>query len=1018
MAKLRGQVTATVTRRAASLWLVTAVTFSGCHDDVVLGLDPADNGVNIVDDVAEDAADATDTATENDTTVQGCAADQCDIDGECIDHETAHPDNPCEVCNVVADRLAWTPNDAGVCDDGDACTSDDRCVAGSCTGSAIPCDDANACTADACDASTGACRNDIIDGACPPDDPCAADPPPDCNDGNPCTIDSCESGVGCSTALFEGGCDDNNSCTTGDVCQDGTCVGSGVADCDDGDICTIDSCDPVEGCRQTSVADLCTDDNPCTDETCDPVAGCVFPFNTDACDDGSACTASDACSDGVCRGEPVVVDDGNPCTDDSCDPATGLAHVPNTLPCDNGDVCSVGDVCAGGVCLAGTEALVCDDDNTCTSDACDSIDGCYFTPLTSACDDGTACTESDLCVDGACVGQLVDCEDGNPCTADSCDPVEGCTNTLILSNQCRPGIVVTYPPRAATITGMANAQTVVVTGFVTSGAGAITELLINGQEVPVNPADGSFSLPVTPSVGGNMLVIEATDALGTARRRVQSFLWSTSYRKPVAPKSGMLTEGLGIWLDDQAIDDGDRSLPPNDLGTILELAMQSFDLTSFIPSPAASNQNAGGLVGTYNIFLENLTNNAPTAVLNPIDGGLRLRVDINNIQVDVRARKTCSAGFLSCLGPGTITGDATISRITLMADLMLSVDANNNIVVTVPTSNVTVGNVNIDIDGILGFIVEAIIGGFVDDLVDNIEQQFNSALAPTIAPLLEDAFTALALDETLPLDRLDGTGVLNVDLVTDFAAVDFSPAGGFFTLRAGAYAGGTPLYVNSGIPDRIGCNNQAQVLAAPRADAIELALADGTLNQILYAAWRGGFLEFDVPPSLLGGVDLSAFNIADLDLHLSGNLAPTASDCAAGDLEMHIGDVRVDASMTFFGQPLDVVVWLTFGLGVEVAIDGDELGVSATELTFLESEVSVAQEPLIAAEETIRTLIEDELVGGIVGALTGTQLGSFPLPDVDLSGAISGLPPGTSFSIQPSSVTRAQGNTIVGGALQ
>ena len=50
----------------------------------------------------------------------------------------------------------------------------------------------------------------------------------------------------------------------GPTCGDG--LREGDEACDDGDLCTLDVCDPALGCRHRSIADLCRDDNPCTDE--------------------------------------------------------------------------------------------------------------------------------------------------------------------------------------------------------------------------------------------------------------------------------------------------------------------------------------------------------------------------------------------------------------------------------------------------------------------------------------------------------------------------------------------------------------------------------------------------------------------------------------------------------------------------------------------------------------------------------------------------------------------------------
>jgi hypothetical protein len=84
------------------------------------------------------------------------------------------------------------------------------------------------------------------------------------------------------------------------------------------------------------VCTTCDDGNPCTDDSCDRLQGCVSRPNTDPCDDGNLCTTGDTCSGGVCVGTPVLCDEGNPCTVDACDPATGACThppVPDALVC-------------------------------------------------------------------------------------------------------------------------------------------------------------------------------------------------------------------------------------------------------------------------------------------------------------------------------------------------------------------------------------------------------------------------------------------------------------------------------------------------------------------------------------------------------------------------------------------------------------------------------------------------------------------------------------------------------------
>jgi len=988
------------------LALTCGIALAACHDDLESG-----STADVVRDTAPPPA--------------RCAPDQCDILGRCWDNGDANPSNTCEACVILVDRARFTADDSASCDDGNACTSADHCRDGHCDATPLVCDDADPCTVDLC--QHGACVFEDAPEKCG-EDPCkptATRPAPDCDDDDPCTADRCQPHVGCvnepltDSADAPAKCDDASVCTLGDHCEDGACVGDAPLDCDDHDLCTIDICRPTGGCDHPSIASLCADANPCTDERCDPAQGCIYPFNTVACDDLSACTVGDTCTAGACIGRVLSPDDHNPCTDDACDPAIGVINVPNTLPCDDHDACSVGDVCHDAVCVRGPDPLDCDDQNACTDDACDAALGCSHTNHQRACDDHDQCTRGDTCGDGACIGAPVDCDDGNACTTDSCNPAVGCVNSLILSNSCRPNIIVDFPPRGATLTSTAAAPNVKVTGHVTSGAGPITSLRINNTNVTVQ-ADGAFQYTVSPTYGGNILVLQATDSLGSQRKRVQSFLWSNGYRQPTTAKNGIVTEGLGVWLDKVAIDDGNRSSPPNDLASIVQVALRTFDIAALVPSPAARGVDAG--IAEYDIYVQNLTYSAPTATLAPQSGGIHLNGRIDNGHANIRAQRVqCDTVFGVCALPSTITGNLTWTSLVINVDLVLSV-SGNDIVVTVGASSVQINGAQVHIDGTFGFLADFILGFFIDDFVNNIETQFNNQLRPVIGGLVRDGLRELAFNIPFDVPNPAG-GNIPIDIVTDFQAVGCTTAGCRFVFRAGAYADSkvTP-YTNSGVPNRASCGGGTQTLVSPQQKSLELVLADDTLNQVLFAAWRGGLVEFPVPASWLAGANLGDFGITNLTMRVSGLLSPTASDCGRSSLGAHLGDVQITASMLLFNQPVSVVVWASLVLGVDLHIaatpgGGNEIALQIDGVERLETEIDVLDENLIALEDVIRGLIEEQVLGDLIGQLTNKDIGSIPLPNIDLSGAISGLPPGTAIRILPEVLYRQIGNTIAGGRL-
>jgi hypothetical protein len=607
----------------------------------------------------------------------------------------------------------------------------------------------------------------------------------------------------------------------------------------------------------------------------------------------------------------------------------------------------------------------------------------------------------------------------------------------IVSNACRPHILVDYPPRGATIAGTAP-PLVVVTGTVFSGAGLITDFTLNGLTVDVNPADGSFSYPLAARVGHNTLHFVAEDAVGNTKDRVQGFHWSTEYRKPVGavPGSGMVDPGMGFWLSQETLDDGDHSLPVNDLATVFEMVFSNLDLAALIPNPVVKNQDISGLA-KYDLYIQNLTYGAATTTLKAIDGGIRVRATIPNLKADLRAVRV-SCPFI-CIMPATVTGKMTMTSIVMLADLMISVNPDHTLRVDVENVSVTINGLDVNLDGILGFFVNWIIDIFIPQFKSDIEEQFEAALVDTLGPMLEDALSALAINLTFPLPRLDGavdpgTGLpktIDVTLQSDFSHATFlADTGGEFGLRARSYAAqrgvpaGNPFDANLGIPGRVGCLKVPQTLAVPRVAPVEVILADDTLNQILRGAWWGGLLEFPVGPALLGNMDLSQYGVTDLSMHISALLPPLASDCPSQEeLRLFVADMKVTASLKLFGIPMDIVVYAAFEATIEITTANNELGIVISGIESVLLDVTVLQDSLIGSEQVIHDLLLAQLMPALGGLLGGGEpLASMPLPAIDLSSAV-GQPPGSivlniGILDNPAWERRINGNTIVYGRLQ
>jgi hypothetical protein len=185
--------------------------------------------------------------------------------------------NPCTIDACEPGRGAThTPTATqSSCSDGDACNGLETCdEAGTCAAGSPPVvDDTNPCTLDQCDPLAGvihtpaspgtACANgDVCDGAeiCDASGHCQAGVPLVVNDdGNPCTVDACDAVLGVIHTPAAAG----TACANADPCDgDEACDGLGACALvtppaiDDGDPCTLDTCDPATGIHRDTCSAL------------------------------------------------------------------------------------------------------------------------------------------------------------------------------------------------------------------------------------------------------------------------------------------------------------------------------------------------------------------------------------------------------------------------------------------------------------------------------------------------------------------------------------------------------------------------------------------------------------------------------------------------------------------------------------------------------------------------------------------------------------------------------------------
>ncbi len=292
-----------------------------CTDD---SCDPANGCANKPNSIGCDDGDAC------------TSGDKCDA-AKCVTGNLLKCDdnNPCTADGCDKAKGCTATNTSAACDDGDKCTNNDKCDNAKCVaGAPLKCDDANPCTDDSCDGKTG-CVTTANLAACSDDDACTtkdacdggkcvSGAKLDCNDNNPCTDDTCDKVAGCKNANNIAVCNDGNDCTTGDKCTTGKCVGIGKQ-CDDNNPCTDNKCSALNGCEYPANTAPCDDGKVCTEkDTCKDKACAVSVPKV--CNDGNGCTLDSCDAVKGCVTTPIAGCVGLPYTQafGCADPSTKL----------------------------------------------------------------------------------------------------------------------------------------------------------------------------------------------------------------------------------------------------------------------------------------------------------------------------------------------------------------------------------------------------------------------------------------------------------------------------------------------------------------------------------------------------------------------------------------------------------------------------------------------------------------------------------------------------------------------
>ncbi|MCH8165158.1 MAG: hypothetical protein IH889_06075 [Planctomycetes bacterium] len=267
---------------------------------------------------------------------------------------------------------------------------------------------------------------------------CASDG--DCDDGDPCTLDSCDAGVCVNTPITP--CCGNGVADPGEDCQN--CPAD--VQCPPGDECIAGICerlcgngvvDPGEDCSNCPADVQCPPGDECIAGICERLCGNGVVDPGEDCSNCPAdvqCPPGTECIVGVCQ--PL-------CGNGVPDPGEDCSNCPEDVQCPPGTECIAGicePLCGNGVVDPGEDCATCPADvpcspgDECIAGICERLCGNGAVDPgedCSNCPEDVQCPPDDVCVGGICETPRSSDLNGDGCT-DSKDL------TILLGFWCSP----------------------------------------------------------------------------------------------------------------------------------------------------------------------------------------------------------------------------------------------------------------------------------------------------------------------------------------------------------------------------------------------------------------------------------------------------------------------------------------------------------------------------------------------------------------------------------------------------
>ncbi len=592
-----------------------------------------------------------------------------------------------------------------------------------------------------------------------------------------------------------------------------------------------------------------------------------------------------------------------------------------------------------------------------------------------------------------------------------------CGDTTLAVDGYGPVITIKFPERGASITGK---PAVNVTGNVVDPVSGVSSFTINGTNVPLDE-NGDFLYAISATQGMNMLVALAEDPNGMKTWIVQAFYYSPVWHEVDIndPDGSKILDSILFFLGEEAFDKipHDYSKPDN-LSTILELALINLDIGSFIPNPVAS-------AGPYKVYVGPFYYSPPAIHIFPIPDGILAEIHLYDIKVHIAAKGSCKVLFID-LCPD-VSGNVEIDSIEMWEGLNIWVE-DGQIKTKQYENFIGVYGVDVNIDGILGFLFGWLINWFVDGYVGELEKTAMEMVDEQVTEISAGFLDALAINQQMeianPMD--ENAPPIELSLVSSLRELLFSPVGVEVRLDAAVLA---PKGVNKttlGSIGRASCLEWVpETFYIDKEQFAVMAIHDDLLNEVLYSAWYAGLLDMQLPiddlldTEVLGDFGLDDLGIKDMKARTEFFLPPIITSC--NDpwdeiLQLQVGDLYVELEMMLLNEPVTMGMFVSLAAEALIEIidagDHQEISIALGEIDPVVMQVTYMSDGLAGAQNILTAMIQGFVLPMILEAFSDGALASFPLPVIDISNlSAQYLPPGIVWKFVIDSFFRELGYT-------